>query len=87
MKNPTNSAKDEAARGAGPHSEKVVIRKLPSGARGLDEILGGGIRSSRSISSRVRRAAGKQLSRTRSSSRTQRPRSQRSISPCWVSRR
>ncbi len=43
MKKRINSAKDKAAAEAVRVPEKVVIRKLPSGARGLDEILGGGI--------------------------------------------
>ncbi len=43
MKKGTNPAKNKAARIEVPVPEKVVIRKLPSGARGLDDILGGGI--------------------------------------------
>ncbi len=43
MKKGTNPAKNKPARIEVPVPEKVVIRKLPSGARGLDDILGGGI--------------------------------------------
>jgi circadian clock protein KaiC len=43
MKKPTPPAKRPLPRKAISPAAKVVIRKLPSGVRGLDDILGGGI--------------------------------------------
>ncbi len=43
MKKQNSSILSRLPNKAGPHPTKVTIRKLPTGVRGLDEILGGGI--------------------------------------------
>ncbi len=43
MKIEKAAAKNKVSLGVGSHSGKVAIRKLPTGALGLDDILGGGI--------------------------------------------
>ena len=44
MKKPSDAVKKRAAKKIAPRqAAKVEIRKLPTGVRGLDEILGGGI--------------------------------------------
>jgi circadian clock protein KaiC len=43
MKKQNAAARRKAPRRAGSHLAKVLIRKMPSGVRGLDDILGGGI--------------------------------------------
>ena len=43
MKKQNDAAKRSLPKKAEPHSAKVVIRKIPSGVKGLDDILGGGI--------------------------------------------
>jgi len=43
MKKPTDAAKPKLARPLTGKPAKVTIRKMPTGVRGLDEILGGGI--------------------------------------------
>ena len=42
-KSPKASVRAPALRTAAPPGGKVAIRKLPTGVRGLDEILGGGL--------------------------------------------
>jgi hypothetical protein len=58
---------------------KVTIHKLPTGVRGLDDILGGGIPEF--SFNMVRRAAAKPRWRIKFYSRMQRRRTRRSISP------
>lgn len=43
MKKPSNAAKRTPEKKGAPPPGKVIIRKMPSGVRGLDDILGGGI--------------------------------------------
>jgi circadian clock protein KaiC len=43
MKKPNNSPKHHPSKAGKPGRVKVAIRKLPTGVRGLDDILGGGI--------------------------------------------
>src|SRR5450631_3063556 len=43
MKKPNNAAKRKPAKKVVSQPTKVTIRKLPTGVRGLDDILGGGI--------------------------------------------
>ena len=43
MKKPTDTARSDLAQRAMSQADKVHIRQLPTGVRGLDEILGGGI--------------------------------------------
>ena len=43
MKKPIAAAKRPLPKKAAPPAAKVVIRKIPSGVRGLDDILGGGV--------------------------------------------
>lgn len=43
MKKPTAATQRKSARKVAPASGKVDIRKIPTGVRGLDDILGGGI--------------------------------------------
>src|SRR5476651_2550759 len=43
MKKPNNAAKRKLPKKVVSQPAKVIIRKLPTGVRGLDDILGGGI--------------------------------------------
>src|SRR5476649_1815387 len=43
MKKPNNTAKRKLPKKVVSQPAKVTIRKLPTGVRGLDEIMGGGI--------------------------------------------
>ena len=43
MKKPTNAAKRKVPEKVASQPGKVIIRKMPTGVRGLDDILGGGI--------------------------------------------
>ena len=43
MKKPNNAAKHKLPKKVVSQPAKVTIRKLPTGVRGLDDIMGGGI--------------------------------------------
>ncbi|MEP6672290.1 MAG: ATPase domain-containing protein, partial [Chthoniobacter sp.] len=43
MKKPKNTAKTKPPTKVASQPGKVIIRKMPTGVRGLDDILGGGI--------------------------------------------
>src|SRR5947209_7846970 len=43
MKKQISASRVKLRKGAAPRPAKVMIRKLPTGVRGLDDILGGGI--------------------------------------------
>ena len=68
-------------------TDKVPIRRLPTGVPGLDAVLGGGCRSSRSTSSQARREPARRRSRSRSCSRWHARIGPPSTSPCSANRR
>jgi replicative DNA helicase len=65
---------------------RVVIRKIPTGVQGLDEILGGGLPEYSFNIIAGAPGGGKTTLPTRSSSPTPRRNARASTSPCWASR-
>jgi len=66
MKIQNDAGKRKLAKKGVNQPAKVTIRKLPTGVRGLDDILGGGIPEFSLTSSRERRVAAKPRWRIRS---------------------